>query len=487
VFAALVAALLGLAPAFAEPALVDAVRSGDSAAALTLLESGADVNAPEPNGTTALLWAVYNDDADLVARLLAAGADASAANLFGATPMAEAAVIGNAAVIDALLDAGADVDSANAEGQTALMVAARTGKLDAVQALIRHGADVNAAEEWGGQTALMWAAGQCHPDVVRALIESGADVNVKSKAREWTRRVHAEPRPKDMDRGGFTPLIYAARSGCTEAARALVEGGADLNDTDPDRGTALVLALMNFRFDTAAYLVEAGADLDKWDLYGHSPVYMAVDANVIPDGGRPDVPSLDKTTALEVLEMILDRGANPNLQLKLRPPYRNVIFDRGGDQVLSTGATPLLRAAKAGDNAAIQLLLEHDALVDLPNESGVTPLMAAAGMGHGDNPTRGRYKTEAQGVESIRLLIAAGADVNARNVQGQTALHAAAQKGWTEIVRALAEAGADLTAEDAQGVTPLEIAQGNYTVGRGQQGQAHPETAAALEALLAAG
>src|SRR5690606_18611140 len=159
-------------------------------------------------------------------------------------------------------------------------------------------------------------------------------------------------------------LIYAARAGCTEAARALVEGGADLDKTDPDRGTPLVLALMNLRFETAAYLVEAGADLNKWDLYGHSPVYMAVDVSTVPDGGRPDIPSRETTTALDVLEMMLERGANPNLQLKLRPPYRNVIFDRGGDNVLSFGATPLLRAAKASDNAAIALLLEHGALVD---------------------------------------------------------------------------------------------------------------------------
>jgi ankyrin repeat protein len=485
--AALAVALLAL-PATASPTLVDAARTGDDAAALFLLAQGADPNAAEPNGSTPLLYAAHRDDAALAAALLRAHADPGKENLFGATPMQEAAENGDAKLLEMLLAAGADVESPSREGQTALMVAARTGKLDAVRLLLKRGAKVNAVEGWGGQTALMWAAGQCHPDIVRELIKRGADVNARGADRNWTRRVHSEPRPKDMGRGGFTPLIYAARADCVGAAKELVNDGADLDKTDPDRGTPLVLALMNLSVDTAAYLVEAGADVDKWDLYGQNPVYMAVDMNIIPDGGRPDVPSLDKTTGLDVLKMLLDRGANPNLQLKLRPPYRNVIFDRGGDPILATGATPLLRAAKASDNDAIRLLLAHGALVDLPNETGVTPLMAAAGMGHGANPTRGRYKTEEQGVESIRLLIAAGANVNARNAQGQTALHAAAQHGWTEIVRLLAGNGADLQAKDNKGVTPLDIAQGHYTADRlSGPAEAHPETAAALQALIAAG
>jgi cytohesin len=480
------ALFLAGAPAWAEPALVDAARAGDSAAALALIDAGADVNAAEPNGTTALHYAVYQGDAALVERLLEAGAAPNAINMFGSTPMAEAALIGDATVVGILLEAGADPDAPNADGQTALMVAARGGKLEAVRLLLRGGAEVNAVEQYGGQTALMWAAAECHPEVVGALIDAGADVDARGAVRDWQRRIHSEPRPKDMHRGGFTPLLYAARQGCSEAAQALVEGGADIDLVDPDRTTPLIVALMSFHFDTAAYLIEAGADPDAWDLYGHSPVYVAVDMNVIPDGGRPDIPSEDATRAMDVLAMLLERGANPNLQLKLRPPYRNVIFDRGGDNILSAGATPLLRAAKAGDNEAIELLLAHGALVDLPNADGVTPLMTAAGMGHGANPTRGRYKSEADGVETIALLAAAGADVDARNAQGQTALHAAAQKGWSDVVRALAEHGADLEAEDGQGVTPLRIARGDYEAGRfGGQVEPHPETAAVIEALIA--
>ena len=483
--AALGVALLGAGAALGEPALVDAARSGDAANAVALIEGGADVNAPEANGTTALLWAAHRGDSALVERLLAEDADPSAANAFGATPMQEAATNGDAAIIEMLLDAGADVDSPNAEGQTALLLAARTGALDAVELLLDRGADVNAVEGWGEQTALMWASAQSQPEVVAELIAHGADVNARGAVRDWQRRVHAEPRPKDMDRGGFTPLLYAARQGCLDCARHLIEAGADIDEPDPERTTPLVLALMNFHFDTAAYLVEAGADVDKWDLYGQSPVYLAVDVNIIPDGGRPDVPSTDETRALDVLAMLFERGANPNIQLSMRPPYRNVIFDRGGDAILSTGATPLLRAAKAGDNAAIEMLLANGALVDLPNTTGVTPIMTAAGMGHGANPTRGRYKTEAQGAESIRLLAAAGGDINARNAQGQTALHAAAQKGWSDIVRTLVDLGADLEAEDANGVTPLDVATGNYEVGRfNGQVEAHPETAAVIEELL---
>jgi ankyrin len=485
--AALAALLLaGAAPVSAEPALVDAARAGDTDAAMALIGSGADVDAPEPNGTTALHYAVYRSDVALVERLLDAGANANAINMFGSTPMAEAALIGDAAIVGRLLDAGADPDSPNPDGQTALMIAARGGELEAARLLLRRGAEVDAVEQYGGQTALMWAAAECHPELVRELIQHGADVDARGAVRDWQRRIHSEPRPKDMHRGGFSPLLYAARQGCTEAARALVEGGADINLTDPDRTSPLIVAMMSFHFDTAAYLIEAGADLDLWDLYGHSPVYVAVDMNVIPDGGRPDIPSEDAHSALDVLALLLERGANPNLQLKLRPPYRNVIFDRGGDNILSAGATPLLRAAKAGDNDAIRLLLAHGALVDLANADGVSPLMTAAGMGHGANPTRGRYKTESDGVESIELLVAAGADVDARNAQGQTALHAAAQKGWTEVVRTLAANGANLRVEDGAGVTPLQIASGDYEVGRfGGAVEPHPETAAALEALIA--
>lgn len=452
-----------------------------------MLPQKADVNAAEPNGTTPLHYAVYKEDADLVERLLKAGAKPNVTNDFGSTPMSEAAEAGNAAIIRLLLKAGADVNSPNREGQTALMAVARTGRIDAAQLLLDAGANVNATEQWGGQSALMWAASQKQPAMVKLLIEHGANVNARGIVRDWQRRVTAEPRPKDLNRGGFTPLLYAAREGCVDCARYLVKGGADINLPDPDRVTPLVLALLNMHFDTASYLISADADVDKWDLYGRSPLYAAADLSTLPRGGRPDLPSTDETTALQVIKMLLDRGANPNIQLKLRPPYRNVIFDRGSDNaVLTIGATPLLRASKAGDNPdAIRLLLEHGALVDLPNVDGITPLMTAAGMGHGPNASRGKFNTEEDSLAAIPLLLKAGADINAHAADGQTALHSAAQKGWNKVVSFLVENGASLDAKDGRGRTALDYAKGNAGGGRGQAAPTNRETAALLEKLAA--
>lgn len=478
--------LAGLAEA-ADAPLAAAIKKGDRAAALLLLSRKADVNVAEANGTTPLHYAAYREDVDLVERLLKAGAKPSVANEFGSTPMSEAAAVGNAAIIRLLLQAGVDANSPNREGQTALMAVARTGKVDAARALLDAGADVNAVEQWGGQSALMWAAAQKQPAMVKFLIERGARVNDRGAVRNWDRRITAEPRPKDLQRGGFTSLLYAAREGCVECARHLVQGGADINLPDPDRVTPLVLALLNMRFDTAAYLISAGADVDKWDLYGRSPLYAAVDLSTLPRGGRPDIPSTDKTTALDVIKMLLERGANPNLQLKVRPPYRNVIFDRSGDNlVLTTGATPLLRASKAGDNPeAIRLLLQHGALVDLPTVDGITPLMAAAGMGHVTNATRGRFNTEEDSIAAIPLLLKAGANVNAQAADGQTALHAATQKGWNKVISLLAQNGADLNLKDSRGRTALDYARG-IPGGRGQPATAAiPETVTLLERLAA--
>lgn len=440
-----------------------AVQSGNGNAAAAMIQQGADVNAREANGTTALHWAVYHQDVALVKRLLAAGAKVSVVNDFGSSPMQEAAITGNATVIRMLLDAGANVESANAEGQTALMAVARTGNVEAAKMLLVAGADVNATEKFGDQSSLMWAAAQSQPAMIRLLLEYGAKVNARGAIRDWQTRITAEPRPKDRHRGGFTPLLYAAREGCIDCARALIEGGADLNLSDPDRISPLVLALLDQRFDFAAYLISAGADVDRWDLYGRSPLYAACDLATLPTGGRADTPSTDKTTALQVIDMLLKAGANPNLQLKLRPPYRNVPFDRGGDQVLSTGATPLLRASKAGDNpAAMRLLLEHHALVDLPNADGVTPLMIAAGMGHGINPSRGRYQGDDDAALAVGILLEAGADIHRRAANGMNAVHSAAMKGWTATIRVLAEHGAESDIKDRDGKTPLDYASGNY-------------------------
>ena len=350
-------ALLGLAwcgaaiaggadPAAANARLFEALKAQDPETALYALGEGAAASAREIDGTTPLHYAAHIGDARLIAALLKAKADPNARNEFGSLPLAEAATTGNAEAIRLLLKAGAEVEAANPEGQTALMLAARAGKVDAARLLIKAGAKVNARERWADQTALMWASAQGQPEMIRLLVQAGADVNARGATREWARRVTSEPRPKGMNRGGFTPLLYTAREGCIECARELLKGGADINRADPDQTTPLVLALMNLHFDYAAFLIKAGADVNRWDLYGQSPLYVAIDMNTLPRGGRPDLPSEDFTTGLQVAEQLLAAGANPNIQLKLRPPYRNYIFDRGGDAVLSTGATALLRAAK---------------------------------------------------------------------------------------------------------------------------------------------
>jgi ankyrin repeat protein len=487
-------ALTGASSAASANALLDAVRAGDRPEAVRLIEQGADVNAADPLGTTPLMWAARYGDAVVVERLLRAGAKASAENVFGVTPMAEAALIGSEPVIRELLAAGVDADSPNPEGETALMLVVRTGRIDAAEVLIDAGADVNAKERWAGQTALMWAAAQLQPQMVKLLLANGAEIDARSTVREWSRKVSAEPRPKELAQGGLTPLMFAARTGCIECAELLLDAGADINLADPYGVTPLMVAALNLQNDFAAYLVEKGADVTQWDLYGRTALYVAIDlVDYSPPQGPPRGPdSAAPMSGLQLAELLLERGANPNSQLKQwRPPF--VRLARGQDNTLATGATPLLRAAHASDVAAVKLLLAHEALVDLPNASGITPLMAAAGVGVSPNTSRAKKKTEATSIEAARLLIEAGADVNRvthdpRRMRtdprvreamfgfifqmafdyaylppsGRTALHGAAQKGWNEMVRLLVDNGADLQAVDATGRTPFNMAMGNY-------------------------
>ncbi|MBV8846375.1 MAG: ankyrin repeat domain-containing protein [Bryobacterales bacterium] len=508
--------------AAAELTLLDAVESGDRATAVRLLSSkGANVNAPGPDGTTAIMYAAANGDVELVRALIKAGADVKAKNQFGTSALTESAITGNAPIIRELLKAGADPNFRTPDGETPLMAAARSGNIDGAKALLDAGADINAKETWGGQSALMWASAQSQAEMVKFLASSkGANLNDHGKINQWERKVIQEPRPKDMNKGGFTPLHYASREGCALCVQYLLEAGADPDSEDPDRETPLLLALENLHFDTAAVLVKGGADLDKWDLFGRSPVYMAADVSTLPmkgNGAMAVLPSPDKLSALDLGRMMLEKGANPNIQLKRRPPYRDVPQDRGGDQMLAQGATPLLRAARAGDNKFVALLLEYKALVDLPSKEGITPLMAAAGVDYGLRVTRGRNRTEEGVLATMDLLIKAGADVNARDVMdrrigrgytpgesaataastrarrdsqvpsanavpNQTALHGAAEHGFDKFIEFLVAHGADLTAKDATGRTPLDAARG----AGGQKGgaDAFPKTVALLESMM---
>jgi ankyrin repeat protein len=506
----------------ADAPLVDAAERGDRKAALALLAKGANPNTAGPDGTTAVMWAAAHDDLELVRALIAAKANVSLKNQFGTTAITEAAIIGSEKVLDALLKAGADANTRNPEGETPLMAAARSGRVEAAKRLLEAGADINATESFGGQSALMWAAAQGQGEMVRLLAAKGADLNARGVVRQWERKVITEPRPKDMNKGGFTPLLYAAREGCVDCIRHLIAAGADPDLEDPERIAPLVMAIMNLHFEAAAELIRGGADVNRWDLYGRSPLYMAADVSTLPlkgNGAMAVIPSEDSVTALDVARMLLEKGANPNLQLKRRPPYRDVPQDRGGDAILAQGATPLLRAARAGDAPFVKLLLEHKALVDLPSKEGVTPLMAAAGVDFGTRVTRGRNRTNEGVLATMQLLLDAGADIHARMlterrgglpdgtsqaasyalvlrnrpsqvptanaVPDQTALHGAAQRGYTAFVTFLVERGADLQAKDAVGRTPLDLAKGVGVPGvRQAAGEGFPETAAAIEALL---
>ncbi|HEU4620410.1 MAG TPA: ankyrin repeat domain-containing protein [Gammaproteobacteria bacterium] len=485
------AALTALAAAGATaaeqlPRLVAAAKSGDHGAAMALIDEKSDVGAAEPDGTTALHWAARYDDLELAARLIKAGASPKARNRYGVTPMYLAAQNGSAGMLKLLLDAGADANEVGNEGETVLMTASRTGNPDAVRLLLERGANVHARENWHGQTALMWAAAQCHPAVVQELVKHGADVNERSTEEQWQRQVTAEPREKWLPPGGMTPLLFAAREGCLDSVKTLMQLGADVNMTTPDGISPTLSALINGHYDVAAALVEAGANPNIADETGRSPLYAAIDFNTMPASNRPAPYVLDNQhTALDVARMLIEHGADVNVQLKTMAPYRAKL-DRGNDMMLTTGTTPMLRAAKAGDVPAIKLLIEHGADPKIATKQGINPLMAAAGLGSAEPDAAGRYKTQAQAIETIRLLLGQGLDINATDRQGRTALHGAALQGYDDVVKFLADNGARLDVKDSKGFTPLDTAlglAGGFGFA-GKEGVVHESTAALLRDLM---
>ena len=458
------AGAMGAAIAAKSPAPASAASPPPaSAPAPALITSG--VNAQGADGSTALLWASHRNDIAEVKRLIQAGANVSLANRYGATPMSEAALQGETEVLALLLKAGANVNSPNPEGQTALMLVARTGNVDAAKLLVSHSATVDAREQWGQQTALIWAAAESQPQMVKFLLEHHANPNARAITRDWQRKVTAEGRPKDMHRGGFTPLLYAARESCIECAKVLLSHGADVNLPDPDGRTALLISLLNFHWDFAQFLISKRADVNAWDFWGETPLYVAVDLNAPQRTGRADLPPLETNSGIDIVALLLKSGANPNVQLKLRPPYRHAIFDRNNSPIFTTGATPLMRAARGADLASMKLLLDHGALVDLPNINNVTPLLAAAGAGRGMTTINGHVVSEKETVETIRVLTDAGANVNTVPKSGETALHTASLRGWNELVKVLVTDGAQLDAPARTGLTPIDFAMARYQPG----------------------
>jgi ankyrin repeat protein len=341
-----------------------------------------DVNARRVDGSTPLQWAAFNDDVAEAKRLIAAGADIKLKNNYGISAMLLAADIASTDMIQLLLKNGADANSANPDGETALHLVARANNLEAARLLVKAGAKVDPREKLGEQTPLMWAVARRHPAMVEYLISQGADVNARGAIRDYQRVATAESRAKSLDRGGLTPLLYAARENCRECADILIKHGADVNLPDPSRVVPLVIAMINGNFDIAKKLIEAGADVNQWDIYGQSPLHVAIGG-----GGRSSNP-LDadfpqKATSNEILQMIIDRGANPNQQTYFRPAVRG-----GGGR----GTTPFLVAVGTGNMDLIKQLIAKGANVKLSTSDGNGAIHAAAaarGGGGGGGPPGG--------------------------------------------------------------------------------------------------
>jgi ankyrin repeat protein len=408
-----------------------------------------DVNHRYPDGSTPLQWAVHKGDVAEVKRLLAAGADVSVANRYGATAMGLAAEVGDDEILKLLLQAGADADSPNPDGQTALLAVARTGNVEAARLLLEFGATVDAREKWGGQTPLMWASARRHPEMMRFLISKGADVNARGTVRDYQRHVTAEGRPKNLDSGGFTPLLYAARENCLACVKVLLDHRADIDLPDPDGVTPLHVAIMNANWDLARELILAGADVNQWDIFGQGPLFTAVGVRNQINGGRASIDPLNTTDGLTIVSTLLERGANPDMQVFFRPA--NV---RGS--TTTRGSTPLIRAATNADLEVVNLLLKYGADPNLQMADRQTAIHAVLA---------GRA-SERQALDVIRVLHKAGANVNVtalihhiEEVRGGTPLHYAVRKRYKDVIKELASYGIDMNATDQDGLTALDYTQ----------------------------
>ncbi len=455
---ALTGASVAAAPA--DEQLIQLVKARDARAVAAVLAQGAaDANAAEADGTTALHWATHLDDDATVDLLLSAGADASVENRYGVAPLSLASTNGNAAIVGRLLGAGADANWATREGQTALMTAARTGSADTIDLLVAHGADVNAAETWRGQTALMWAAAERHVAATRAMLRYGADVQARTEK-------------------GFTPLLFAVRAGNRDVVHELLEAAADIDGPDDEGNTPIVLAIYNGHYALAAFLLERGANPDigtpggtalhhavRWRTYEFAEFY------------RPPPPQTGDLDLLGLIEQLLAHGADPNAPITERFP-RAGVFDNNWGALPFIGGSALVVAARAADVTAMRVLLANGADPHLPTDKCVTPLMVAAGMGFTFERSIG---SETERLEAVELLASLGADLQAVNDKGETAMHGAARSGTTTVVKFLFERGVAIDVESDDGWTPLENADGTRS-----HFSDRPETAALIRDLLAA-
>ena len=461
-------------------AVADAAKAEDLPAVRKLIKEHADVKAAANDGSTALLWAAFHSDAEMTKELLAAGAAVDAANHYGVTPLLQASRNGDVEVMKALLDAGAEPTRWHAEGETPLMAASRTGRVDAVKLLLSRGSFVNAQDPFQEETALMWASAEGHLEVVKALLASGADPNLKAHVSTITERKNA-----DHPSGGFTALMFAVRNGHTDVAKALIQGGADLKLTNADGATATIIAIVNDRFDLAKELLDLGADPNDGALFFAVDMHDATTDMRAHDGSRLQPNHPNKLTALNLVKALVDLGADVN------KPFVGALHSTTLCCGAAINSTPFYRAASAADEEVLKLMLAprtpaNAAKIEWspseikpkdgkgparPNPNvGRTPLMAAIKGGQGApiaggpgftriGPPSFREPGSRDPLEALKLLLAAGADPNAKAADGSTPLHQAVQEEHVGMIRALAAAGAKLDAVNKDNLTPLLLAE----------------------------
>jgi len=403
-------------------------------------QRGPSATGVEPDGTTPLHRASYEDDLAGADTLLRGGADVNAANDLGATPLWLASLNGSAPMVRRLLDAGANPNLALLSGETPLMVAARGGYVEVVELLAATGANVN-ARGTRGQTALMWAVAQRHPSVVKALLARGADVHAKSDV--WGQVMAVPPHGhadynKWIPHGGETALLFAARSGDLDSARLLLAAGANVHDADAWGVTAMVLAAHAGHRELVEFLLEKGADPNA-----SAPGFAALHIAIMRRDER-------------MAAALLARGADPDAPLRTWTPTRRASADWNFPPAL-VGATPFWLAARVLHPGIMRLLAAHGANPRVVHRSdfylndmydrraeATTALMAAVGMGIGGNPwLPAPWQTrEALALEAVQVAVELGADLNAANTDGRTALDAAQAMKYESVVRYLVEKGA---------------------------------------------